>query len=87
MNLAYRVQKLFRGERGTILKVEPIEDDRHHVKDHFGQLPKVLTILDPLGNTVKVITPLKWKYYHHRADLTEIELKVYGDYEVGQKYP
>ena len=78
-SLVYRIQRLFFGERGIVVKVEPNSEEKKPGPDSFGNFPQNVTFRNPLGEEITK-TPRKG-YDSFRTS------KSGGLYTHGQKFP
>ena len=90
-NLAYRVERIFKGERGIVEKVElaPTRDKKgkfcNYFKDHYNHLPRQITFRNPLGKLVERLSPITQEALPDNIGLYYV--KVYKTYKPGYKFP
>ena len=92
-NLAYRVERIFKGERGIVIDVDlaPLTDDNEkpifYDRCYFGNKPQLVKFKNPLGELVsaltpKILTPANDPKLH---DSTIVD--TYKTYKPGDKFP
>ncbi len=91
MNLTYRIERLLFGERGIVVKCEPVEVDfgsknvPFFLKDDNGKLPSVVTFVNPLGEVKQILTEREYSIIQY--GVKEKEILIYKDYSKGDQYP
>ena len=97
--IPYVLERLVKGERGIVTKVEPLTveelDDIQAStgltfrRDDLSKLPQRVTFVNPLGETVTTITPLRkeWNYRFWGIGFETYTAREYKKYDVGSQYP
>ncbi len=88
-SLQYRIERMFKGERGFVLRTDPVLiywKMNQLLGDEDGKPADVVTFRNPLGEVRQALTPLR-KVGHRREDGTIRDRLVYNKYLPGQQFP
>jgi len=90
--LEYRMKRFFQGEEGVVEVVEDNVGGYHEkatfnfVKDGFGNLPQGIVIRNPLGEQVRLPSPMGLDFVEDENGLPKANQK-YETYVPGDKFP
>lgn len=87
-NLGYRIKRFFEGESGIVEKVELFDIENSPNKpatDYYKQYPTMVTVRTPLGDLVKIQSPLTTEYLPDNIGL--FSASVYKIYKPGDRFP
>ena len=99
--LKYRIERRFRGERGIVVKIEPVQyvvvDSNNqfvrYCKDTQEPLPKRITFRNPLGELHTRLLPMDIEAepvidnMFGPERITDMLYEAYKDYNIGDKFP
>ena len=97
--IPYGLERLVKGERGTVTKVETLTPEELldiqastgliFPRDDLGRLPQRVTFVNPLGKEITTITPIRkeWDYRFWGIGVDSFTTREYKKYDVGSQYP
>lgn len=83
--IGYEIKRFLRGEEGIVEAVDGVDKD-YLLKDYFGGFPQMVTIINPLGNRVRLPSPMGLTFIKDRKGIP-LAIREYKTYAPGERYP